>query len=162
MPSKALIREAAEAAHQVVSDTNKLSSFRVVRFGRHRGGYFHGEVSLNGDKFYVSCEWGSWMLPTTPGAHGGREILSPFRDELAGLARDFEARERRHYLLKREADMATAVDAKSAIKLLVIVGYDDDEIADAVSTKFNVPRAKVCGMVQQHKQDNPTPPSQEG
>jgi hypothetical protein len=161
MPSKALMREAAEAANQLVNDTVQLSSFRVPRFGRHRDGYFHGEVSLNGETFYVSCQWGSWQLPVTPGAHAGREILSPFCDQLAEMAHDFEARERRNYLTQREAAMATAVDAMSAITLLLVIGYNDDEIADAVSAKFGVQRAKVCGMVRHQRQANQSK-SQEG
>lgn len=85
------VADAARAAREVVSDTHRLSSFRILRFGRHPDGYFHASVSVNGDKAYVHCRYGSWLHPKddNPRATSMREVISPYRDALAERARAF-------------------------------------------------------------------------
>lgn len=144
-----LAREAARAAAEIVSDTNRLSSFRITKFGRHKDGYFHARVSINGETVYVHCQWGSWFLPREVGSRSGREVLSPFKDVLTEQMRSFEARERRAKVQRKEEILATSVDAASATRLLKLVGYGDDEIVGAVSEKFKVTHAKACGILQQ-------------
>lgn len=89
------VADAARAAREIVGDTSRLSSFRILRFGRHPDGYFHASVSVDGHKSYVHCRYGSWLHPKDdePQARSLREVLSPYREALAARARSFERAE---------------------------------------------------------------------
>lgn len=155
------IKAAADAAAEFVSETRQLSSFRIMRFGRHQKGYFHAEVKVNGSpKVYVSCEWGSWLVPIEPGSPTGKELLSPYRDVLASKALEFKGRERKARQQQKEDAVLRSNDPQEAVRVLTSLGYPEDEIAGAVSTQFGVKHADVCGMVQQQLTTNTT--SREG
>lgn len=145
-------REAARAAaNAVIRDTGKLQSFHIVRFGRHRDGYYHAEVTIGtgNDQVYVHRRWGSWLVPESPSSHSAKELLSPFRDALAERAREFEEDERRARRKRKEQILRTSTDANDAARLLRLIGYDDKEIVEAIVTQFRVTEKKACGILLQ-------------
>jgi hypothetical protein len=99
-------RLARAAAHRAISDTYALESFKIVKFGRHRNGYLHAQVSVNGETAYVHRRWGSWQLPIpndNPYSPYAREVLSPFREALEDEAAPFDARRHRELAAAKEA-----------------------------------------------------------
>ena len=46
--------------------------FTITKFGRHKDGYFHARVTINGETIYTHCQSGSWMIP---GHIGDRPVL---------------------------------------------------------------------------------------
>lgn len=130
-----IARDMARAAAEVIGDTNKLSSFRVTKFGRHRDGYFHARITVNSETFYVHCRWGSWMVPTTVGEtrSGQRELLSPFRDVLCERMRAFERVEnQRRAEAEKEAKNGRKGSSATVVDGGLPEGGDPDGAPDTV------------------------------
>jgi hypothetical protein len=65
-------RQAAAAVREAVGAAYDRRRFAIEKFGRHRDGYLHARVIFDGRPYYISCQFGSWLLP---GQINGREVL---------------------------------------------------------------------------------------
>lgn len=66
--------QAARAAvNAAVRDQYDRRTFTVARFGRHRDGYLHALIQIEGGpSAYFHCRYGSWLAP---GTWNGRAVL---------------------------------------------------------------------------------------
>lgn len=99
------VAEANEAVNEAIRDSYAVRNFEIVRFGRHRDGYLHAQVTLGGAPVYVHCRFGSWLIPSEPQgkdcpvSFGRRavlkEVLGPYKFTLADEGRRFRDAERK-------------------------------------------------------------------
>jgi hypothetical protein len=95
----AAVAEAMRDVSAAISGEYARRDFTITKFGRHRDGFLHAQVTLSGDRFYVHCKHGSWLLPVPnnqPESNRYREVMTPFREALAEKGAQFKRRERLH------------------------------------------------------------------
>lgn len=118
-------REAGRAVNEAIRDSYAANQFKIVRFGRHREGYLHAQVTVSGLPVYVFRRWGSWQIPQTPQepdcpvtfTTALQDVLAPYTYVLADESHRFEAAER-----KREEQLDDAVKAATVAGLDAAAG----------------------------------------
>lgn len=108
------IREAHQRVSEALRESAALMGFKIVRFGRHRDGYLHAQVSVNGTLIYVHRRFGSWMIPAEPQSAEVAaslpenasliEVVAPYTYALADEGQRFTQAERRHQEARTDAE----------------------------------------------------------
>ena len=159
MSTNTAIAEANRAVAEALGAEYDRRNFRIMRFGRHREGYLHAQVCINSQPpVYVSCQFGSWMIPKEPQSPGClvvfhdratlKDVLSPYKEALSETARRFETAERR-----KRADMAQSTverlkDPREAVKLLTTLEYPEGEIVDTIANHYNMTPASARTLLK--------------
>ena len=102
----AAVAEATRAVNAAVRNEYSRRNFTITKFGKHRDGYLHAMVTLNGERFYIHRQWGSWLMPipnSVPTSRSMREVRSPFKEALEEKALPFDRRDRQ---LRQEREEA--------------------------------------------------------
>lgn len=92
-------RAAAKAVNAAVRDAYDRKRFTIARFGRHRDGYLHALIEVDGERrFYFHLRYGSWLAPgqfngqerlKEPEALLGTQLGQAVKYELSDMARKF-------------------------------------------------------------------------
>ena len=109
------------------------------------GNYTITKFSLHN---YGTERHGSWMIPD---GNGYKEILSPYKEELAAKGRAF-----RRYLAKKKTDEALK-KAEAEAKISVEMGYKTKDIEQALVNRYGLTKEVVYGIVAAYN----TPPTED-
>jgi hypothetical protein len=109
----------------------QTSRYRITKFGLHPDGHLHARIVIEGRPLYVDERYGSWQAPgkDVKGREVRKEVLSPYRDDLAARGRSFRKAKKQRDSEKRHLDALKSV--KSALDL----GYPSDQLIDALTDK---------------------------
>jgi hypothetical protein len=121
-----------------MTDTAKRRNYTITKFSMHKDGYLHCRITFEGTAYYCTEKAGSWMIPD--GA-GYKEVLSPYREELAAKGRQF-----RKYLAKKKLDeklQKAATEARASIAM----GYKQPDIEKALMNRFKLTKEEAHDII---------------
>lgn len=125
-------------------DPPKRREWTVTKFSMHKDGYLHCRLTFEGVPYYCTEKAGSWMIPEQGG--GYKEILSPYRDELAKKGREFrKAIAKREYRKRFDA-------AVTEVRASLAFGYKKSEVEAAVGARFKMDKDQMCSIMLQSQQ----------
>lgn len=117
-------RAARAAVDAAVRDSYDRKRFTIERFGRHRDGYLHAQVKIDGTQvLYIHRRYGSWLVPghikgrtvlKEPEAALGSTMGTAVKYALADAATPFDTAARRER--ERQAEAAKTARQKEEAK----------------------------------------------
>jgi hypothetical protein len=131
--------------------------YTITKFSLHPDGYLHCRITFEGVPYYCTEKEGSWMIPD--GANY-KEILSPYKEELAAKGRAF-----RKVIAKREYQKHLD-EAVGQARMSLGMGYKPKDVEATIATRFKFDKETVvnimtmCSRMQQSA--NPTEDSSDG
>lgn len=130
------IEQAAHEAAEAVGAIHARRHFTISRFGRHRDGYLHARVIVDGRPWYFHHRFGSWLVP---GHMSRRSVLKEAEAVLgSAIGREVKyalaekARAYRRAEIKQEANDGTRTDDSAGSGDRLPTGADHRDADDAV------------------------------
>lgn len=124
------------------SEPAKRRNYTITKFGQHRDGYLHCRIVFEGKAYYATEQFGSWMIPSeVNGKKVMKDILSPYKEELAAKGRQFKK-----YLAKKaldERDKAASAEAKVSLEM----GYGIPDVEKALMKRFELTKDQASDIV---------------
>lgn len=118
--------------------------YTITKFSRHRDGHLHCRITFDGETYYAHERFGSWMVDVErDGKTIMKEVLSPYKEELAARGRQF-----RKALAKRAAEERAAA-ARSEATVALKTGYKKSAVVKALEERFSMTNEEACGIIQQ-------------
>lgn len=118
--------------------------YTITKFSRHPGGYLHCRITFDGKTYYAHERSGSWMVEVEQdGQRMNKEILSPYKEELAARGRQFRK------VLAKRAKEARDAEARKEASVALKTGYKAGEVVKALMERFTMTNEEACCIVQQ-------------
>jgi hypothetical protein len=112
--------------------------YTITKFSLHKDGYLHCRITFEGTAYYCTEQHGSWMIPD---GNGYKEILSPYKEEMAAKGRAF-----RKYIAKKKAEEALK-KAQQEARISLDMGYEVPDIERALMGRYGLTKEVVCDML---------------
>jgi hypothetical protein len=135
--------------------SSKRREYTVTKFSMHRDGYLHCRITFEGKPYYVHERSGSWMVDVEEpaGVDGSsaatrtvtKELLSPYKEELAARGRQF-----RKALAKKKIEQRDR-DALAEARVSLDMGYKTKDVEAALMSRFSLTKEEASVILQQAK-----------